>query len=143
LLRLRKLICLFADVYGQECHDPMALYLHTFGTEVSMGSEAPVKRSIKKIYSQMCSEIEGMNTPNNPILEALDISCDHVVNLWAPRWELLLISRKRIDGLRTEFASIVNSALKVVTVVFHEYADHVVSIASSLFLVVRENILLR
>ena len=82
-----------------------------------------------------------MDTPDNPVLKALHISCDHVVDLWAPRRELLFVSRKRIDSLRTELANIINSTLKGVTVVFHEYADHIVSISSSLFLIVREDIL--
>jgi hypothetical protein len=83
-----------------------------------------------------------MDIPDDPVLEALDICCDHVVDLWAPRWDLLLVRGKSIDGLRTQIANIVNSALKAVTVVRHENTDHVVrSISLRLFLVVREDIL--
>ena len=84
----------------------------------------------------------GADIPDNPILEALDISCDHFVDLRAPRWDLLFVSGKGIDGLRTEIANIVNSTLKVVTVVCHENADHIVRFISlRQFLAVREDIL--
>lgn len=88
-------------------------------------------------------KIKGsVDIPDDPVLEALDISCDHAVDLRAPRWELLLVSGKSIDGRRTEIANIINGTLKGVTVVCHEYADHIVrSISLRLFLVVREDIL--
>lgn len=84
----------------------------------------------------------GVDIPDNPVLEALDISLDHVVDLWAPRWDLLLVSGKSIDSLRTEIANVVNSTLKAVAVVCHKYADHIVrSVSLRLLLVVREDIL--
>jgi hypothetical protein len=83
-----------------------------------------------------------MDIPNNPVLEALDISNNHVVDFWAPRWDLLFVSGKSINGLRTEITNIGNSTLKAVTVVCHENADHVVrSITLRQFLAVREDIL--
>lgn len=83
-----------------------------------------------------------MYIPDNPVLEAFDIACDHFVDLRAPRRDLLLVGGKGIHGLSTEIADIVNSTLKVVTLVFHEYANHIVSsVSSRLFLVVREDVL--
>ena len=83
-----------------------------------------------------------MDIPDNPVLEAFDISGDHLVDLWAPRWDLCLVSGKSIHGLRTQITNIVNSTLKAVTVVCHEYADHIVrTISSGLFRIVREDIL--
>lgn len=83
-----------------------------------------------------------MDIPDNPVLEALDISYDHAIDLRAPRWDLLFVGGKSIHVLLTEIANIVNSTLKGVTVVCHEYADHIVrTISSRLFRVVGEDIL--
>ena len=83
-----------------------------------------------------------MNIPDNPVLELLNISYNHVVDLWAPRWDLFLVGDKRVHSIRTEIANIVNSTLKAVAVVRHKYADHIVRcISMRLLLVVREKIL--
>jgi len=79
--------------------------------------------------------------PNNPVLKALHVTGNHLVNFRFPRWNIRFIRGKCIDGFLTEVPNVVDGVLQAEIMVSHEDHDHVVRVASSLFDIVWEDIL--
>jgi hypothetical protein len=79
--------------------------------------------------------------PYDPVLKALHVTSNHLVNFRPPGWNFRFIYGKCIDRLLTEVPNVVDGALQGEIVILHEDDDHVVRIASRLLDIIRKYIL--
>ena len=81
-----------------------------------------------------------VRVPDDPVLETLYVFGDHLINLWTPRRKLFLVLAESVDSLSAQIAHVIHSALEGMTVVEHEDDDHIMSVATRLLDIVRENV---
>ena len=105
-----------------------------------MSLETPVQRAGENILNGEIGE-RNEYLPDDPVLKALHVTGNHLVNFRSPRWNLRFIYGECIDGLLTEVPNVVDGALQGEIMVLHEDDDHVVRIASGLFDIIRKDIL--
>jgi hypothetical protein len=79
--------------------------------------------------------------PYDPVLKALHVTGNHLVNFRSPGWNFRFICGKRVDGLLTEVPNVVDGALQGEIMIRHKDDDHVVRVTSRLFDVIRKDIL--
>ena len=113
------------QVSGEEINDPSRLHHSAIIAEVSRRREAPVQGT------------------GDPLLHALHVQLDVLVDTVPPRWDSLLVLDERIDTLLAHLADAVYSLLKAELFMCHENVDQVMRLAERLFVIVRVYILKR
>jgi hypothetical protein len=105
-----------------------------------VGLETPVQGAGENILNGEIGE-RNEYLPYDPVLKALYVTGNHLVNVRSPGWNFRFIYRKCIDRLLTEVPNVVDGALQGEIMILHKDDDHVVRITSRLFDVIRKDIL--